>query len=293
MKTAPRREVYRTAAYDIQIIGAPTPGLRDLYHWLLRVPWWGTLTIIVGGYLFLNVIFAGLYLAVGGVANAHSGSLLDAFSFSVQTMGTIGYGSMYPASTGAHVLVIAESVTGLVATALATGLVFVRFSQTRARLRFSSRVAIGPHDGVPTLMVRLGNDRRGNIVDTRFRLTFTRTSQTTEGVTIYRLEKLPLTRSRAPALSRAWTVLHPITEKSPLYGYDADKLAEVDGELRLEVAGTDDTSLQPVHQQHTWFAGSVTWNARLADILSETPEGDMVVDLRKFNDVVPVTPSDA
>lgn len=288
MVRAERREIYRTAAYNIQVIGAPAPGLRDLYHALLRVPWWAALAVIVGGYLLLNVIFAALYLWIGGVANARPGSFLDAFFFSVETMGTIGYGTMYPASTGANVLMVAESVTGLVVTALSTGLVFVRFSQTRARLVFSSKVAIGPMDGVATLMLRVGNERRGNIVDTQFRLTFTRTTRTAEGVTLYRLEELPLVRSRAPALSRSWNVMHHIVEGSPLDGYDARKLAEIDGELQLEVVGIDDTSLQPVHARHTWFPGSVVWGARLADVLSETPDGDVILDLRKFHEVIPV-----
>src|SRR4030095_13152183 len=159
-----RKEILRTEAYNIHVIGAPAPGVRDLYHALLRVPWWATFAVIVGSYLGLNAIFAVLYLWAGGIANARPGSFVDEFFFSVQTMGTIGYGTMYPATVAANVLVVAESVTGLLATALATGLVFVRFSQTRARLVFSSKVAIGPLDGAPTLMLRVGNERRGNIV---------------------------------------------------------------------------------------------------------------------------------
>ena len=176
MHRAHRQETLRTGAYDIHILGAPRPGFRDLYHALLRIPWWAAFTLIVGGYLLLNLLFALLYLWTGGVTNARPGSLLDAFFFSVQTMGTIGYGTMAPASTAANTLVVAESITGLVVTALVTGLVFVRFSQTRARILFSSKVAIGNMDGVPTLMLRVGNERRGNIVDTQFRLTFTRNS---------------------------------------------------------------------------------------------------------------------
>jgi inward rectifier potassium channel len=288
MARAHRKEIVRNAAYNIHILGAPAPGLRDLYHALLRVPWWATFVTIVAAYLLLNGLYAVLYVWVGGVANARPGSLVDAFFFSVQTMGTVGYGAMYPRSTGANALVVAESVTSLMLTALATGLVFVRFSQTRARLLFSDRVAVGPMDGVPTLMLRVGNERRGNIVGAEFRVTFTHTARTSEGVTIYRLEELPLVRSRAPALSRSWTVMHRVMGKSPLYGYDAEKLAQVDGELSLEVVGLDETSLQPVHARHTWFAGSVAWGARLADVLSETPEGDMILDLRNFHEVVRV-----
>ncbi len=287
-----RREIYRTGDYAIHILGAPRPGLRDLYHAMLRVPWWGAFLVIVGGYLALNFIFALLYLAVGGVANAHPGSLLHAFFFSVETMGTIGYGSMHPTSTAAHVLVVAESVTGLMVTALATGLVFARFSQTRARLLFSTHAAIGPMDGVPTLMVRIGNERRGNIVGASFRMTFARTQLTAEGVTMYRMRDLPLVHSRASALSRAWMVLHRIGEDSPLHGYDAAQFAAVDGEISLEVAGLDDTSLQPVHASHTWFPGTVAWDSRLDDVLSETADGDMVLDLTKFHDVVPNAPAD-
>ena len=283
-----RREVFRTAAYTIHVIGTPALGLRDLYHALLRVPWWAAFAVIVGSYLGLNLIFAMLYLWTGGVANARAGSLSDVFFFSVETMGTVGYGTMYPATTAANVLMVAESVTGLLVTALATGLVFVRFSQTRPRLVFSSKVAIGPFDGAPTLMLRVGNERRGNIVGSQFHLTLTRTQTTAEGVTIYRSEDLNLLRSRAPALSRSWTVLHRITEGSPLHGYDAERLAAVDGELQLEVVGVDDTSLQPVHARYTWFAGSVVWGAHLADVISETPEGDMILDLRNFHEVVPV-----
>ncbi len=283
-----RKETIRNEGYSIHIIGAPTPGLRDVYHALLRVPWWAAFAVIVGSYLLLNGLFALLYFWIGGVANARAGSLADAFFFSVQTMGTIGYGSMFPASTGANLLMVAESVTSLILTALATGLVFVRFSQTRARLIFSAKIAVGLVDGVQTLMLRVGNARRGSIVDTQFRLTFTRTSKTAEGVTIYRLEELPLVRSRAPALSRSWSVMHRIVEGSPLFCYDAAKLAELAGEIQLEVVGVDDTSLQPVHARHTWFPGSVAWSSRLADVISETPDGDMLLDLRKFHDVVPI-----
>src|SRR5262249_23477029 len=173
----------------------------------------------------LNVIFAVLYLWTGGVANARPGSLADVFFFSVETMGTVGYGTMYPATTAANVLMVMESVTSLLVTALATGLVFVRFSQTRARLVFSSTVAIGSFYGVPTVMLREGNERRGKIVGSQFHVTFTHTQTTAEGVKIYRSEDLPLVRSRAPALSRSWTVLHRIVEGSPLHGYDAQRLA--------------------------------------------------------------------
>lgn len=293
MRTPRSRVIQRTEDYEVRLIGGHAAGLRDLYHALLRVPWWGALAAIVGGYLGLNVVFAALFVATGGIANAEPGSFADAFFFSVQTMGTIGYGSMYPATRFANALVVAESVTGLVVTALSTGLVFARFSQTRARVVFSSRAAIAPMDGAPTLMVRVGNERHNQIVGATFRASLTRTTRTKEGVTIYRAEDLALARDRAPALSRSWMILHRIDDASPLHGETPASLGASDAELTVAVSGTDDTSLQPIHAQHTWLARSIVWGARLADLVSETPEGNLVLDLRRFHDLTPTEPTDA
>jgi inward rectifier potassium channel len=290
MRPKERSEIFRVEGYEMRVVGVPGAGLRDLYHWLLRVPWWALLAVIVVGYLVLNALFAAIYLLTGGVANAARGSYVDAFFFSVQTMGTIGYGSMYPATRAANAVVVAESVAGLVVTALATGLVFGRFSQARARVVFSSRVAIGPYDGVPALMIRIGNERRGRIVDATFRLTMMRNTRTLEGVPTYRTVDLPLVRHRAPALSRSWTILHRIVDGSPLAGQSPESLAAAEAELTLAVTGTDETSLQPVHAQHTWLHPSVVWGARLADILSETADGNVLVDLRRFHDLTPTAP---
>src|SRR5204863_9261444 len=121
--------------------------------------------VIVVLYFALNAAFAALYMAVGGIANARPGSFADAFFFSIQTMGTIGYGGMMPASRAANLVVSVESVVGLLVTALATGLVFSKFSRSAARIRFSRRVVITPMDGLPTLVFRVGNERSNFVVE--------------------------------------------------------------------------------------------------------------------------------
>src|SRR5438270_332690 len=83
---------------DIEVINAPRQFWGDLYHELLRAPWWVTLASIAGGFFAVNLIFAVAYALVGGVANLKEGSYADAFFFSVQTLGTVGYGFMYPIS---------------------------------------------------------------------------------------------------------------------------------------------------------------------------------------------------
>ncbi|HET9931880.1 MAG TPA: potassium channel family protein, partial [Polyangiaceae bacterium] len=89
----------------VRVLGAPRPPLRDFYHALLRLSWTRTLLLVAGSYLALNLLFACFYSLAGGVAHAHEG-FIDYFYFSVQTMGTIGYGAMFPETHPANLLVV-------------------------------------------------------------------------------------------------------------------------------------------------------------------------------------------
>lgn len=273
------------------MVGAAAHPLRDAYHFLLEMRWSGLLAVIAAGFLLINAIYALAYLELGGVAGMRPGSFRDAFFFSVQTMGTIGYGVMAPVTNLANAIVVVESVVGLVVVALATGFVFARFSQTRGRVMFSRRLALSPIDGVPTVQVRLGNERRGQIVDVHFRMSLVLKVTTAEGRTIYRSSDLRLVRERANALARSWMILHPIDDASPLRGETPDSLKAKEAEITVAVAGIDDTSLQLVHAQKIWRDHDVVWGARLADVLSEMPDGNLLLDLRRFHDLEPTAPS--
>lgn len=277
--------------YEIRIIGAPRAPLRDFYHALMRLSWPTTIGAVVVVYFAVNGFFACLYLWVAGIANATPGSLRDAFFFSVQTMGTIGYGAMYPQSNGANVLVAVESATGLVLTALATGLVFARFSRPTARLIFSREATMSPMNGVPTLSFRIGNLRANRIVEAQIRVAMVRTERLTEGGAFYRMLDLKLARDRA-SLSRSWTVLHHVDNESPLFGETPQSLDEKEVELMVTVAGLDDTWMQTVVAEHRYGNSRIVWGAKHADVLSE--DGSILtLDLRKFHDVVPTQPTES
>lgn len=275
---------------EVVVIGAHRRPFRDLYHGLLRLGWGYTLTLIATVYLGINAIFAVGYLLLGGVVGARPGSFADAFFFSVQTMGTIGYGAMHPEGVG-NVLVVAESVVGLIVTALATGLLFAKFSISVAQIVFTREVTIAPWDGVPTLGFRVGNDRANAIADAQIRVAMVQTEITKEGVSFYRMIDLKLTRDRSPAMSRSWTVQHRIEPDSPLYGLDPAAFAKREIEIIATIVGTDDTSLQPVHARMRWEHSVIKWGARHVDILSEHEGGHLVLDLTLFHDTVATDPT--
>ena len=277
---------------EVIIVGAAAHPLRDAYHSILRMSWPGVLAFIAGTFLTANAIFAAGYVAIGGVSGMRPRSFADAFFFSVQTMGTIGYGGMLPVSVAANLLVVTESVTSLILTALATGIVFARFSQSSGRLVFSHKACISPMDGVPTLAFRIGNDRASTIFEAQVRVSVIRTERTREGVVFYRLYDVALSRDRSPALARSWTVMHPITKDSPLFGATPASCATDEIELAVTVVGTDDTSLQPVHGRHRYLLDDIVWGARLSDVLSELPDGRLQLDLWRFHEIEPSLPTE-
>jgi inward rectifier potassium channel len=287
-----RRAGTTTTDNGVTVIGAPQTTLRDFYYLFLRVRWSGAIAVIVLAYLALNTFFAVAYLVVGGVANARAGSFFDAFCFSVETMGTIGYGAMFPSSVAANAIMIVESVVSLLVTALATGLVFAKFSRSTARVAFSKHAVIGPMDGVPTLMLRVGNERGNAILEATIRVSMIRTEVTKEGSKFYRMYDLRLTRDRSPAMVRSWTVLHPIDRESPLYGATPETVTRDEIELVASVVGTDDTSLQPVHARKRYEEPDIVWGARHADILTEAEGGHLVMDVRRFHEIEPTKPID-
>ena len=278
-------------SYQIKVVGAQRVA-GDWYHALLRMTWTALVAFIAAAFLAVNALFALAYLRAGGIAHARPGSFADAFYFSVQTMGTIGYGAMYPESAFANNLVVAESVVSLIVTALATGLVFSKFARPIGRVVFSRNAVISPMEGVPTLMLRVGNERGNSIVEATAHITVSKTVRTAEGVLFYRLVDLKLTRERSPAVARSWMVLHVIDDASPLAGATPESLAREEVELLVTLSGTDDTSYQPVHARHQYEHMDILWGARHADILSETPEGDLVLDVARFHEVVPTAPTE-
>jgi len=274
--------------YEIRVVGAPRTPLRDFYHALLQLQWPATIGFIALVYFVVNGLFALLYYAVGGIEHADPASLLDAFYFSVQTMGTIGYGFMYPSTHAANALVVFESTVSLVLTALATGLVFAKFSRPTARLMFSERITVSPMNGVPTLSFRLGNQRRNRIVEATVRMVMLRTERTLEGKDFYRSTDLKVTRERF-SLTRSWNVMHLVDESSPLYRDTPESLIEDQVEFVVSVSGLDDTWMQTVHAQYRYPAEMVLYGYRLADVLSES--GNVItLDLTHFHEVEPTEP---
>jgi inward rectifier potassium channel len=290
-QTSPRtRMINRDGGFNVIRKGLSYSRWRyDLYHVLITLSWAKFIAIVSLGYLIANILFAWAYLLGGdGIENARSGNFFDAFFFSVQTMASIGYGAMYPKTTYANILVTIEALLGLLGLAMASGIMFARFSLPKARVIFSRVASIAPYNGLPTLMFRVANKRQNWILEAQVRVSLVKSEFTKEGDFMRRFYDIPLVRSQSPLFALSWLVMHQINEESPLFGVTPEQMIESEMEIVVTLTGIDETVSQPIHARHSFIAEEIAWNMRFVDILSKASDGRRCIDYSRFHDVVPL-----
>lgn len=259
---------------------------RDPYHLLLAIPWVGFVGAIALLYLTINILFALAYLAGGdGIANAQSGSFLDAFFFSVQTFASIGYGAMHPQTLYANTFVTIEALVSLVSIAVLTGLAFARFSHPTTRVMFSRVAVITTNDGIPTLIFRAANQRHNHILEAQLRVHLIREELTAEGKFVLKIHDLKLVRSQSPSFFASWMVMHSIDESSPLSGKTSESLLMTKSIITISLSGIDETLAQMVHARHIYTAEEILWNQQFVDIIHHTSDGQRYIDYTYFHEV--------
>ncbi len=258
---------------------------RDAYHWVLSLSWTGFVFLILGMFLAINLLFAGLY-ALGGnsIFGLTPGSVVESFFFSVQTLATVGYGHLYPQTIYGHIVTTIEILAGMFGLALTTGLIFVRFSRPKARVLFSKWMVVAPFNGRPTLMLRVANLRNQSMVEAEFRVLFTREESTLEGgSTVRRFYPLKLELDRAIVFPAALTLRHVIDEQSPLFGETLETLQAGDAFLLASVVGVETVLSTAVQSQQDYTWEQVLFDQRFVEIYEELPDGKLMVDYGRLD----------
>jgi inward rectifier potassium channel len=265
-------------------VGAKRFDFADPYHFYLTIHWPAFVVAVFGLYGVINTLFALLYVAQPGcVANVRPGDLADAFFFSIETMATVGYGVMAPATLYGHLVASAEIITGMAFTAILTGLIFVRFARPKARMIYSDTMVVTPHDGVPTLMFRVAHGRAGTLTNMTVAIDALLQRETAEGLNYRQLVGLKLTRSTMPMVGLIMTVMHVIDDTSPLATYDAARL-EADGvRFVVSIEARDPELAAVVHDIKTYAAADVRFGARFGDAITREDDGAIVVDLTRIS----------
>lgn len=282
------RTVARDPASRVRRLNRRSRWYDDLYHRTLMLPWPAFLLLGCGTYLVINLAFAVLYLLQpGSILGAAPSSFWDAFFFSVQTIATIGYGQMSPATFYANILVTFETMTGLVFLALATGITFARISRPTARVMFSACAVVGPYNGAPVLTFRLGNERASQILEADVAVVLLRYERLAEGTVMRRFYDLPLMRAHTPIFALTFSVMHRIDENSPLHGATAESLAAEQAEFLITVTGLEEVTSQTVHARSSYFPSQIRFGHRFVDIFVTDPDGHRMIDYARFDQTEP------
>lgn len=281
------RIVARGDGFKVIPIGRSKNIFGDLYIKFIGGSWRSIILYSIGLFFLINIIFALLYYAIGdGISNSKDNSFLDDFFFSVQTFATIGYGVLAPTNLAANILVTFEAILGFAYSGVTTGVIFAKFARPTARILFSENAIITSHNGKPHFMFRLVNERGNSIVDANAKLTFMRDELTLEGKRIRRFYDLPLVRKEIPILRLTWSVLHEITENSPLYNQTHEDLNRDQVEIIISITGLDDTLYQTIHARNSYIADEIILNGEFEDMIERTDNYELIVRYDNLNKII-------
>lgn len=281
----PKPVLVRSGQVEFVKVNTDRVDWRDAYQWTLSLNWPQFTAFVAAVYIVLNLIFATAYCLGGdSIANLKPASFVESFFFSVQTLATVGYGHLYPHTLYGHIVTTIEIMTGMFLLAVMTGLIFVRFSRPTARILFSKSAIIGPLNGRPTLMVRVGNQRQHSMVEAEFRIMFNRDEPLVEGGDFRYFYNLKLQFDRMSAFPAALTLRHVIDEQSPLFGATPESLEASRAILIVSVVGIDPVIPAAVQTQHDYLWRDIQFGQRFAEIYTQSGDGQLTVDYGRLHE---------
>lgn len=275
-------------SFNVLFKGLPLGERFSPFHHLISCSWVQFFLLTLGSYVSINLGFTVAYYVIsGGQVTAEDvrglktyegwGAFWELFFFSTQTFTTVGYGYVSPSSFHVNALASFESMTGLLYIALTTGLFYGRFARPQARLRFAEHSVVAPYHGSTAWMFRFMNGKANQLIDLHVEVVLSMRSIDENGASRRMFYGLELERSRINFLATTWTVVHPITSDSPIYGLEHKELLQRDAEFIILIRGVEETFMQNVYYRRSYRAEEINWGQRYTSILDDGPNGASLV----------------
>lgn len=281
--TAGNRFVNKDGSYNLHKTGLGFLNRFSIFQFMLTLPRWKFIGVIVLFYTFINLAFTGVYLLVGtdqlqGMTSPEPWvKFKEVFFFSTQTFTTVGYGRVNPTGDGINIVASLEALTGLLSLAIATGLIYGRFARPNAYLIFSDHALISPYQDKTAMMFRFVNYKNNHSltdVDVKVNVGL-KVQENNE--TVYKYYTLPLERDKVESLPMNWTVVHPIDENSLLYGYTHEDMKNADIEIYVQVRGFDDVFSDIVQQRCSYTYHEILFNRKFSRMFKESEDGSTTI----------------
>ncbi len=283
------RLILEDGSFNVTKKGAGLKGF-SFYYWLLNLHWSRLILYGVIGYFIVNLIFASFYFLAGpeqlsGGVDQHSSFdfFLHCFYFSTQTLTTVGYGFISPVKGLSSILAAFEAMFGLLSFALATSVLYGRFSKAKSKILFSKVMVISPYQGIKGLKFRIANPRKSQVIELKARVIYSHL-EFENGVSKRRYEQLDLEIDFINMFPLPWTIVHPLGKDSPLNGKSKADLEREQTEFIVLLKGYDDTFNQYVHQINSYRANEVLFDADFEPMFDAGYETSTTVQLDKISD---------
>jgi len=265
----------------------------SIFHTMLNLPRWKFISLIIIFYLVINFLFAIVYFMIGAdqflgvIGKTPWAFFKEMYFFSTETFTTVGYGRVNPVGDGANFIAAIESMSGFLSFAIATGLIYGRFSKPKAYLIFSRNALIGPYQGKTGLMFRFASYKDNHTL-TNVEIKVNIALQVIENdKPAYKFYDMELERSRVESLPMNWTVVHPIDERSPIMGFTQEDMKTADMELYVLVRGFDDVYSNNVLQRTSYTYGEIIFNRKFIPMYRESNDGKTtILELHKLDESV-------
>ena len=283
------RFINKDGSYNVVKRGLPFYERISFFYKMLTMPPWKFIVTLAFFFISINAVFTAMYVLLDkseftGVLPGNAVHyFFELFFFSIQTFTTVGYGRINPDGYFAGTIASVEALTGLSSFALITGILYGRFSRPRAYLRFSKHALISPYKDITALMFRFVSYKENhNLTNVEVTVTFglTETNETAK----FKFYQLPLERNRIDSLPMNWTIVHPIDEDSPLYGFTKEDLGGTDAEIYVLVRGFDDVFSNTVLQRTSYRFDEIIFNAKFGRMYYENEDDTTtIVEINKLD----------
>jgi inward rectifier potassium channel len=259
-------------------------------HELIMMKWRRFIPLVIGFYIVLNLFFAVMYYLIGmdqfmgTMGESKWDAFQEAFFFSAQTITTVGYGRTNPVGLLPNIIASLEALIGLLIFAIVTGLMYGRFARPVAHLLFSDNALIAPYQEGKALMFRLANTKNNDLAEVEAQVLLSLVIYDGQNFT-RKYFTLELERKNVNALALSWTLVHPITETSPMFDFTPEMMQEFEAEVLVNIKGFDTTFSQVVYSRTSFHYSTIIWNAKFKPVFKRSEDGaGTILELDKLND---------
>lgn len=284
LTNAQSRLVNQDGSFNLVRVNGSLWDQLNIYNRLITMRWSQFFAWLLSAYIVTNTLFAGIYMladasSLTGIDDkALNGPFWKCFFFSAQTLTTVGYGHISPSSFLTSCIAAFESMIGLLSFALATGLLYGRFSRPVAHIRFSKNAVFAPYLDVNAWMFRIINTRANQLINIEVITTLSRLEPKPDGTLTRKYYPLNLERSKVAFFPANWTLVHPITDKSPFFGCTPEELEQSDTEILVSLQALDDTFVQMVHTRFSYRYSEIRWGHKFRPMFDREHQTELDLD---------------